>query len=880
MHKKLFCLALLLLIVSFSGHAFGLAYAQTKDINITAPATLDLNNQFTIVLDLNTTITGQLTDNVDYNDIGIFYNDTNLARRVEKYGANARVYFRVPAGLTILRSTSNSNFSLKYDSDVNISTPFINDANVFLRWFDFNGAAVPANFLSANATIVSGTLRIVDGAAWGDAYAFVNDMNFKRDWGATIESDINVGVKGGSNFGFNDGSGSTNNDMNTAHYLAEISGATPLIIQGDATISGFGIPLTANQNIHVKVGGRLLTGASFYHTFDLTTFDFNRFYQSNNPSTNIVRLGVTVKPDNDTSTNFDNWKLYHDANAVGAIISLIDTNALTANIDSNVSSPLSLDPENGVNAADVNFSANITKSSDINIVAYSWMVDGVSVSSASNFVRSFNSLGDFNVSLIVDGNNTDSGAGLRSQKDLNFLVRNNLQGVDINFTWNVAAQRLDVNYGVVGVGVINYAVWGFPQDQNLPGLQVSKFYREGDVRDVCVTINTTGDLNKTKCERFYDTRVIAKIPKNISTLDNATPFTATANIIPIQAYSSVSVDQNFWFFYTGNPDTNTYNLTIDANVGYFISTYLIGLNATDLNKTIQPYVVPVTDGINVVFTGLDSLTNDIVPTSVLFFNRNISGQGNVLVNSGITDATGRIAFPFIANVDHNFTIQFPFGITIKTGNYIPQSGDSISVIIPTSSTGSTTITGVADVDFLQDRAEPKPNGSVDLNQIVTTSRTISSIRIAIDHNGVTLFNDLNSVGVSNGGHFGQNIDVNGRSSLYPLDINVTVTFTDGNTTIFYHSVAIVRIAGLPESFEDAKDELGDTGGTMILAAIIIAIILGGIHWGFPEIDQSYTFVLGAAILAFLAVVNWVDGISWVLATIAAGATYFMRRVDR
>lgn len=880
MHRKLFCLALLLLIVLFSPLALAKwwdnDYNASKQITIIAGTTIDTN--MTVDLNnLNTTSTASYL--ATCNDLRIVFQDTNEVQRAVTgcRSTNTKVYFKPLAAIN--SGSSNTDYKIYFDNP-SATAPTI-DMNTVALWGDrFEGAS------ESGSWITGGT----------DHHSDINSQEHIEG-----TSSLTMRTTGTSTLRYNFGAINQGNVDLITHYLdqpSDVEGITffPQIASTTGVMQDFRLGVQTDIN---TIGYVVFDGTGWrqiskprtlaWHTVRIEYFDTNSHCAAYFDDTNVMGCGesnpttrvlfdVEKTGTSDLNGYFDLFMVRKHVDNKPNLSMGADLNfGVDANISRTPGSPYYLDTENGITSVTIDFNDTSTYHNTKRYLT-AWLVNDVNVSADQNLHYSFTTAGDYNISLIVDAN---AGANrYRDQQDYNLSIFNSPQGLDITFIYSTTAGTLDVNYTATNTVVANYYVWGFPNDQNLTGTTVSKTYREGDKRNVCVIANATGDINKLHCESFYSTRVISKIPINISTLGNATPFSATVNIVPSQSYSSVSVDQNFWFFYTGTPDTNTYNLTVDANVGYFISTYLIGLGASDFNKTIQPYVVPVTDGINVVITGLDFLTNDIVPNTVLFFSRNISGVGNVLINSGITDSTGRIAFPFIANIDHNYTLQYPFGTTIKTGNYIPQSGDTLEAFVPSTSTVSTTVTGVADVNFVQNQATPKANGSVDLNEVITTTRTISSIRIAIDHNGTTLFNDLNSTGVSTGGRFGQNIDVNNRSSLYPLDINVTITFTDGNATIFYHSVSIARTDGLFENFVNAKSDLGDTAGTMILSVIVIAIILGAIHWGYPEIDQSYTFVLGATILAFLSFVGWIDGVSWVFATIAAGATYFMRRVER
>ncbi len=581
------------------------------------------------------------------------------------------------------------------------------------------------------------------------------------------------------------------------------------------------------------------------------------------------------------NSNGDPSTLLFDSNSLG------DVNGVIANFTSTPPSPYVLDPENGITNVGVDFNSISTELGILDI-NYTWFVDDVNVSSDQNYHRDFNGTdNDFNIALLVQGN--DGTSSFSSQTDQNVLLRENAQDIDINFVFNPEATLADINFGVTadsGTSTINFAVWGFPNDNNLSGLVVNQQYRVGDDRQVCVVVNTAGDTNKLHCENFFTTRVIAKIPLNVTSLAEITPFDVSVNVVPAQSFTGVSVDQNFWFFYQGL-DVNAFNMVTDANVEFQVSNNLIILNGFDLNQTIQPYMSEVAaGGISVIFTAKDSITDDIIPGLIIFFSRTVTGVGNTLVQSGVTDSFGRISLSFIPNIDHNFTAEFPIGTIIKTGTYVPETIDAtngVTLLSPSGAviTDANTI-GAIDINFLQVNVQVKSDGSVDLNQVVTTDRNISSITITVDHNSVNLFTDTNTVGVSSGGIFGQNVDVNGLSRLIPLVVTVSGTFTDGNLFTSSRGITIVDTPGLVESFETARGELGDTPGTMILLAFIVATILGFYHLYYPSPtgDTSSSFILVAVIFSLATVVGWIDGLSWVFATLAGGAVYFLQRVNK
>lgn len=693
------------------------------------------------------------------------------------------------------------------------------------------------------------------------------------------------GIDPNSNFGVGIGTGSAAKTFNLGMQNATTSfiGFSNDITCGDNILDGDWHVQAANfagndiNKLTVYVEG-LACGSAKYNLFTTTS------------SPSIGRLNYTTEgqkndidsvfwiDENITADEVLAWN-QNLQGTLGTWNSPVRTPGLFASFTQTPPAPYGFDPELGINSVTIDFNDTTIYVSGISRASSEWDINGVSVSTDQNLSHTFTAIGDYNVALFVTSND-----GNVSQASNIVSIQTAAQGVDINYSWKANSATLDVNYGVTTSGIINYVVWGFPNDQNQSGLMVSKSYREGDTRNVCAIVNTTGDVNKIVCETFYNTRLISQVPIDITNLNLLTPYTATLSINPIQSYSGISVDQNFWFFYQ-SPDFNQYNLTVDANLSFYVSNYLIATNTTDLNQTIQPYMIPVTDGISVVFTTKDTLTNDIVPTVLLKFNRNISGVGNVLVQSGVTDDLGRISLAFIPDLDHNFSVEYPFETILKTGIYRPVTADAtdgITVLIPTGTiTGDQNAFGGIDINFLQNIVTVKANNTVDLNQVVVSTRAISSITISVDYNGTNLYSDTNSGAVATGGIFGQNVNVLGLNRSVPLIITYSIVFVDGGTVTITKGVSIATGTGLYEAFVNSKNDLGDTGGTMILIAFVLAILLGAFHHLMPSSAESgITFIIAAAIIGFLSFVGWVDGVSWVVATIAAGAAYMIRRIPQ
>ncbi len=552
--------------------------------------------------------------------------------------------------------------------------------------------------------------------------------------------------------------------------------------------------------------------------------------------------------------------------------------ALDVNFLATPGSPQYLDPENNLNSVTVDFN-NTTDSTGFTVSDYNWFIEGIAKSTDQNFVGNvFAAPGDFNVSLIVT-----TTTGRQSQKDLNFLVRNLPQGIDINFLFDTNSLGIDVNFGVgIADGNAISFVWGFPNDKNLSGAIARQFYDTGDTREVCVVVTAEIDVNKVACETFFSTHVIGKVPLAENNLLVLSPFSMSLNTNPVQAFSAVSEDQNFWFF-NDSAGFGDFTLFVDFNLSYFTRSYLIQTSATDLNQIIQPYLTLVATGIEVTITGKDSLTDKVVPDVALFFSRQITGVGNVLVQSGITDTLGRVTFSFEPNVDHNFSVFFPSTSFLFSGRYLPITADAtngLEVAVPVSPISvDQNIIGVVDVNFLQTTiVTVKSDSTVDLNQIAISTRDLSTIAITVDHNGVNLFSDTNSIGVTTGGIFSQIIDVTGLDKRIPLIVTYDFTFVDGNTGTIAKAIQIEGGAALENPLINVRDNELGLGGSMILLAFLLSILLGVIHFNVPNIDNSHTFVIAAIILLFFSLFGWVDGVSWIFATIAGGAAYVLRRV--
>lgn len=845
---------------------------------ITVTAGTEIDNTMTLDINsLDTTDTAKYQ--ADCDDLRIVFQDAaDLNRIVLGCGTtDTKVYWKAQA--TISSGSSSTDYKI-YHGNSSATAPSVDMNNVGLWGDRFQGS--------------------VDGS-WTVGGSNQNaDINSDQAYEST--SSLTQRTTGDSFLQYNFGAIHTG-DIDIITWILDDPNDTDGIvfspwIQNGTPISDLriGIQTDINSTDYVVFDGVWIqlsnSRTAAWHEFRVEYFDTNANSSVFIDDVNVfggggyklnttLRLYTSVASPSDLNVFFDPFLIRTHVDNKPAIVLAADeiVSSVSADFDASPAAPYVLDPDGGITSITIDFNDTSTYLFGDTFASATWDENSTEFSTDQNSSRTFTTIGDFNITQIVTS--TD---GNVSQQEKTISILQAGQTIDINFVFNAEPTLADVNFGVTVDGnaeKINFAVWGFPNDNNLSGLVVNQQYRLGDNRQVCVVVNTTGDVNKLHCENFFTTRVITKIPKDITNLSLITPFDASIDSVPPQSFSGLSVDGNFWFFYQGL-DSNTHNLIVDANVTFFLSTYFIGLNGVDLNQTIQPYMVPATDGINVIITAKDSLTNNTVQGVVAAFNRIVSTDGDVLAISGVTDDLGRISLPFIAGIDHNFTIQFPFGTILRTGTYIPQTidaTDGIGISVASTSVFDTNAIGVTDVNFLQSQVTPA--SPIDLNAIVTSSRTMSAVTYTVDHNGVQLFTDTNS-NCPTTCQFNRSQDVAGLDEKFPLIEIIDVNYTDGGSFRITKAVTISRTPfGLFESFTTVKtSDLGDIGGTMFLSAIIIAILLGIVHFTFPSIDNSPTFVLAATILLFLSFVGWVDGVTWVIATIGAGAVYFMRKVDK
>lgn len=322
-----------------------------------------------------------------------------------------------------------------------------------------------------------------------------------------------------------------------------------------------------------------------------------------------------------------------------------------------------LDPENGVSSITVTLTDLSKSVGGGSVNSWSWLRNGVQFSTSQNTTDNITVAGDYNYTLIVGDTN-----GSFAQLDQNISIYQAPQNIDITLTRNYFVNNADVNFMVTSSSPINYVVWGFPNDANQMGININKVYTQGALNQVCVIVNTTGDLNKLYCENFTSTRFLVKTPKDEDTAASLTPFNISTSI-PQQVYNSQATDLNVFTFFQ---DSNIFSITVDFNSNYYPRTYTYSLGTTDTFFELQPYLDLVTDSALVTITVIDGLTNNPLENYWIDMYIDINSV-STLAESKQTDGAGVGIFSMLVGQFYSARLYEPDRTYIDTKIISPSS---------------------------------------------------------------------------------------------------------------------------------------------------------------------------------------------------------------
>lgn len=493
---------------------------------------------------------------------------------------------------------------------------------------------------------------------------------------------------------------------------------------------------------------------------------------------------------------------------------------------------------------------------------FTWFVDDVNLSSDVNFLHEFTSAGDFNVFLAMDT------AGTHNSAQETVTISTVVSNIDINFSYNsFTVEQADVNYGVIFDGNGTSFNWGFPQDNNITTRNAQKTYTSSGEKEVCVTI-TTGDANKTTCENFFVGRVIVRIPLDITTLDELSPFDLEASAFPVQTYTGLTADSNVFVF---NNSTNFDSIIgIDFNSEYFPTSRIFTFNSFLFDY--QPYLVPVTGNLASTIFTIDNINQKQTIPGIKIVSETVIGGDLIIVESKESDITGTAEFHF--EIGRAYTLSFldSNNSLIFSGTLNAKDADStlfaalaqqelFSEASPTSSFNLGWIPIVSQVN-------PGSDGNVTISNIINPFNTvIGDVNVFVSHldDSNVIFQTVFTLDSSDQNQsFTYDINVAGFNSDFPLKVNIQVFDVNGlqiaNIYSKNYSFKTTMVMG---AFEILKQELG-AFPVMFFSIIICAALIGLITLFSPTTNNNWVGVIAMVTTAFFVIITWIPLEAWLV----------------
>ena len=518
-----------------------------------------------------------------------------------------------------------------------------------------------------------------------------------------------------------------------------------------------------------------------------------------------------------------------------------------------------LDPEKGIASTTLTFT-NASNPIDAN---FTWFVDDVNKGNDVNYSQVFTVVGDYNVFLAMDS------AGELFSDQETITISTVVQSVDINFSYNnFTVNQVDVNFGVTFDGNGTAFNWGFPSDSNILTRNAQKTYTSSGSKEVCVTITTT-DANKSICENFYVGRVIVKIPLDITTLDELSPFDLETTVFPVQSYTGLTVDSNIFVF---NDSTNfDSTIQVDFNSDYFSTSRIFTFNSFLFNY--QPYLVPVTGNLATIIFTINNINQKQTIPDIKIVSETVIGGNLIIAESKESDITGTAEFHF--EIGRTYTLSFfnPDGNLIFSGELDAKSVDTelfaalaTGIIFTAPEAG-----GIINVIWTPTVAsvQPATDGNITLTQSFTPYNTvIGDVNIFVTHITDTnvVFNQIFTLDSSDPSqNITFDINVSGWDDTQLLEINLQIFDTNGfQIGVIQSKKYSFQTTQVPGAFESLREELGDFT-VMILSIIMACSLLGLITLFSPTTDNNWVGVIAVILTGFFVLVTWIPIEAWLVA---------------
>lgn len=228
--------------------------------------------------------------------------------------------------------------------------------------------------------------------------------------------------------------------------------------------------------------------------------------------------------------------------------------------------------------------------------------------------------------------------------DLNVFMLRDVNGEVVSF------QFFDVDETTL---LINKTI-RLIRDENIASIRVTdasgltSFFMEPDANYVFDIVD--GDT----ITRFRKVFVTVNVPKREDNSANITPFDLEVSRIGRKSFSNQSAAVSFFLF---SNTVKQYKLDVNAS-GFFTRSIEFALRGNRATASIQPFLVSTADGLSTKIVTQNIISNQPIGGVRVQIFKFISGSGNTLIESVVTDDTGEAFVSGLVNEDYDFVVTF------------------------------------------------------------------------------------------------------------------------------------------------------------------------------------------------------------------------------
>jgi len=491
---------------------------------------------------------------------------------------------------------------------------------------------------------------------------------------------------------------------------------------------------------------------------------------------------------------------------------------------------------------------------------------------------------DFNEQILINGIIVWN----KNIYDENTYIDNNIDCSSYQGDYNITIRVINTSgsqqslYENSFFYIDNLRTYYYIQDNNYPILFGS--HKTDSSGYTTANINPSGDYNADLYDAngnydytYQKTNVTAYKPLDEKTLASISPYDITVGGLLNYTLSNQTASSVAFNIFAGTVDY--YNMSVVdynsdiANRLYIPRNYKVLVPfGEEYSSTylIQPYLLSVTDGIIPSFYVENSFLSPI-SNVIIDVIKYINNQ-TVVVESGVTDSSGKISFSAYPTDNYYFNVYYD-SILMGTFNFVPrESTDTFYVVIDPTSIPSYNAYNIINLNFdMNDSVYYNSDLNYKFDLYAMNYENITSIKISWVQNDNTIDSDTNLSSLNNYdtnfsgilSHTG--ITTTNLESYLIIDINYT--YEDVNyTTRFTKSIGILEnenptVFNLLHSIGESHSFL-----TIILSLILTVIILFLLINSGINMSTTSIVLIGELILGFFVFINWLSSGVYVFGT--------------